>query len=87
MRQKYVDHLVACVGDQIKLLLLTVESRCKVDGPPFSIDSKEVDLLYGRYFNIQQLSHVPCKNIPKHLVKKGYAEMTESTYLISGEKN
>lgn len=82
MRKKYVDHLVACLGNQVKILLLTLESHCNVEGPPFSIDSAEVDLLYGEYFNIQQLEHLPCAKIPAHLIKKGYVNMIESAYRI-----
>jgi hypothetical protein len=42
-----------------------------------------VNLLYGSYFDIQLLKCVFTTDIPERLIKKGYAEMTESVYLIS----
>lgn len=86
LREKYVNHIVSCLGTKIKILLLTRESNCHIKPPPYSIDSKEVNLLYGTYFNVEQLKFVSIRDIPERLVKKGYLEMRESVYLISEKK-
>lgn len=86
IRRKYVDHIVSCFGDKIKILLLTRETSCKVNPPPFPIGRDEINLLYDSYFYVQQLKCLSISDIPERLIKKGYIEMTESVYLISGKK-
>lgn len=84
IRKKYVDHLIYCLGTEIKILLLTRETNCQVSPPPHSVDNKEVSSLYCYYFsNINRIKHVPVLDIPERLIKKGYTEMTESLYIIS----
>lgn len=83
MRKRYVDHLISCLGNKIRILLLTRETNCNVSSPPFSVDSIEVDLLYGAYFNIKRLKYKSVSDIPERLIKKGYIEMRESVYLLS----
>lgn len=82
LRRKYLDHIVAILGDKIKVLLLTRESNCKISPPPFPVSKDEVYSLYGAYFNIKVLKHQAVVNIPDRLVKRGYAEMIESVYLM-----
>lgn len=86
VRKRYVNQLVACLGTKIKILLLTIESSCHINPPPYSVDSKEINLLYGTYFNIQQLKSVSVQDIPEKLTKKGYLEMRENVYLVSEKK-
>lgn len=83
LRNKYIDHIVNCVGEKIRILLLTRESSCQVKPPPFPVSKAEVDLLYGAYFDVQLLKCTSITDISERLVKKGYTEMTESVYLIS----
>lgn len=83
LRKKYLDHIVDCTGTKIRILLLTIETSSQVQSPPFPVSKTEVDLLYGSYFDVQLLKCISITDIPEHLVKKGYTEMTESVYLIS----
>lgn len=83
LRKKYLDHIIACVGTKVKILLLTRETNCQVIPPPFPIDQTEINLLYGAYFDIQVLKHVAVADIPERLVKKGYTQMVEGVYLVS----
>ncbi len=83
MRKQYVNHLASCLGKKISLLLITRATDCEVKPPPFSVDSAEINLLYGPYFEIKQLKDESIRNIPEKLIKKGYTEMRESVYLIS----
>jgi thiopurine S-methyltransferase len=82
MRQKYVNHLTTCTANKAGILLLTIESQNEIAGPPFSIDSKEVNSLYVSDFSIQQLKHEAANKIQQHLVDKGYASMIEGAYLL-----
>lgn len=83
IRKKYAKHLVSCFGTKIKILLLTRETNCNINSPPFSVDSNEVKSLYGVNFDVTQLKHVSISDIPERLIKKGYTEMRESVYLLS----
>lgn len=83
LRKKYVNHLVSCLGTKIKILLLTSETNCKINPPPYSVDDEEIILLYGTCFNVKQLKSVYIQDIPERLIKKGYLKMKESVYLIS----
>jgi len=86
LRKKYVNHLVACAGTNIKILLLTRETSCQITPPPYPVNEAEVNLLYGSYFDVQLLKRISITDIPERLIKKGYIEMTESVYLIA-ERN
>lgn len=83
LRKKYVEHLIACLGTKIKILLLTIETNSQVKPPPFPVSKAEVNSLYGSYFDVKPLKCISITDIPERLVKKGYTEMTESVYLIS----
>lgn len=82
LRKGYLDHIVACLGKNIRILLLTRETNCKVNPPPFPINKAEVDSLYGPYFEVKELKRDLVKDVPERLIRKGYTEMTESVYLI-----
>ncbi len=84
MRQRYVDHLTKLLDRDIKMLLITtsyVENAMK--GPPFSVDEKEVESLYGAHFSIKQLYNKFIKVVPGHLKAKGLAEADEHVYYLS----
>ncbi len=61
LRQKYVKHLLEVWGEQTpkesSILLITIEyENEKMKGPPFSVSEKEIESLYGEFFNIQKLA-------------------------------
>ncbi len=87
VRKKYIDHIVKCIGNKVRILLLTRESSCQITPPPFPINKTEINLLYGSYFDVQLLNCVSLTNILERLINKGYAEITESVYLISEKSN
>jgi hypothetical protein len=63
-------------------LLVSIESNDEVKGPPFPVNQMEINLLYSPY-RIQQMGHKVIKDIPNHLIQKGYIHMVEVIYLIS----
>jgi thiopurine S-methyltransferase len=84
IRKKYVDHLIYCLGTDIKIILLTRETSCKVIPPPYSVDDTEINLLYGHYFSrVNQIKRASISDIHERLIKKGYGDMIESVYIIS----
>lgn len=81
-RTAYVNHLFSCLGDDMRILLMTIESPGIVQGPPFSVNAQEVQRLYGEHSHIQLLSCVTNDAIPDHLIAKGYREFIECAYVI-----
>jgi thiopurine S-methyltransferase len=82
---KYVNHIISCLNDNIKILLLTLESDCAVKPPPYPIDGAEVNELYGSYFDVQQLKSSIITEIPQRRLEKGFLQMKESVYLITSK--
>jgi thiopurine S-methyltransferase len=56
MRQQYAQHLSALSPDNSQSLLITLE-YCATDvtGPPFSVDSREVERLFSKHWEITEL--------------------------------
>ena len=83
VRVKYVNHIISCVGTDIRILLHTRETTCEVSPPPYPVEIDEIKILYGKYFKIERLKYVSINEIPERLVNKGYTEMKEAVYLIA----
>jgi thiopurine S-methyltransferase len=82
MRLPYTKHLMMCSKFKAQILLITMESSHEVAGPPFSIEGKEVNALYGEHYTIELLAHHQHTYIFEHLVEKGYRDLSEKTYLL-----
>lgn len=82
IRKNYAKHLISCLGSNVKILLVTLETNHE-NGPPFSVTFDEVATLYSPYSSIQQLKRSKQSNIPKHIIEQGYHTIVESVYLIS----
>lgn len=82
IRQKYVDHIFSCVGTDVKILLLTRESPCRINPPPWPVTLAEVNSLYGKNFRINVLDRSIVKNIPERCIEKGYEKMTNVVYMM-----
>ena len=83
LEKKYVSHLISCVGKNVKILLHTRETNCEIKPPPYSVNFEEINTLYSKDFNVEQLKHVSIKDILERLIKKRYTEMRESIYLMT----
>ena len=56
LRQKYVKHLNDIIGEDVRILLLTLDyPQHQKIGPPFAVSKTEVDLLYGGSFQCREL--------------------------------
>jgi thiopurine S-methyltransferase len=84
-RKQYVDHLIKCLGHDITILLLSLESHDAISGPPFVVTREEINQLYSPYFNIQELERKVDINIKNHLVQKGFTEKTDVVYLLTSK--
>ncbi len=75
MRQQYVRHLNEILPQGSKTLLVTMEyDQSKLQGPPFSVEEKEVLALFAHCKKIDKLEQVP-------FVRKG-VDAVEKVFLI-----
>ncbi|MCL4113640.1 UNVERIFIED_CONTAM: hypothetical protein GTU68_049267, partial [Idotea baltica] len=60
MRGQYVSHLNNALPPQAKLLVVTFEIPAKEDSePPFSVEQKEVEKLWGKAYQLNVLDRQP----------------------------
>jgi len=84
LRARYADHLQRIVPEHAHILLITLEyDQSKVDGPPFSVDRKEVELLFGARGRVEQLATIVSREVPPHFAAAGIQEVTEAVYRIT----
>lgn len=82
LRKKYVKHLISCIGDQVKILLVTIDTNNTVKSPPFPVNDAEINLLFSDRFDIQKIKHKSVNIIAENLIQKGFIEIIECVYFI-----
>lgn len=83
LRRLYAAHLTKLIGTETNVLLITTTyDQTEMQGPPFSVDEKEVNALFSQNFNIKQLYGKPFSEIPVHLSAKGLLQATEQVYSL-----
>lgn len=84
MRFRYVDHMLRVIPDHSRILLLTLEyDQMLVSGPPHSVESEEVEALFGPRCEVQQLDSFVTSTVPPHFQNQGIKQVVESVYLIT----
>ena len=82
-RQSYSKHLIELMNPMAAMFLITTAYHQDVmQGPPFSVDEKEVLMLYRAYFDVNQLYSKPFE-VPTHLRVKGLLHATEQAYSLT----
>lgn len=58
MRENYTQHLASVLPAQCKTLLICLEyTNGALTGPPFSVDQTEVERLFSKHWEIEELGH------------------------------
>lgn len=58
VRSRYAAHLDAILPEAVSMLLITIEyEQTRMEGPPYSVASDEVERLFGESFEIETLWH------------------------------
>lgn len=83
LRKKYVKHLISCTNDQVKMILITIDTDDIVRSPPFPINEAEINALYGEHFNIQPIKQEQMSALSDNLIQKGFTHIIESVYFIN----
>ncbi len=77
---KYATRLMQITNKKADILLLALETSCKVQGPPFPIDASEIDLLFGEDYLITQLKRENCTDISPGFFDKGFKNLIHTVY-------
>eukprot|EP00243_Klebsormidium_subtile_P004705 TRINITY_DN18861_c0_g1_i1.p1 TRINITY_DN18861_c0_g1~~TRINITY_DN18861_c0_g1_i1.p1 ORF type:complete len:166 (-),score=36.78 TRINITY_DN18861_c0_g1_i1:275-772(-) len=83
LREKYVAALDGVVKPGARILLVGMNyNQEEMSGPPYSIDSKEVDRLFGHGYDIKRpTSNDVLKDYPR-FVEKGCTALREESFLL-----
>lgn len=83
VRVKYVSHLLSCTGVKLNFLLLTLETKEEIVGPPFSVSDNEIQQHFGSLVKIEKIREELINPIPNNLIEKGWSSGVRRVYLGS----
>lgn len=82
LRQLYAEHLIQLLQLSTPIFLITMlYNQNEMNGPPFSVEQDEINLLYEN-FNIRQLASVEVNSTPTHLKARGLTNVMEQVYCL-----
>ncbi len=83
VRPLYAVQLTQLLEPEAAVFLITTAyDQNEMQGPPFSVDQAEVDLLFQKSFTIDKFYSKPMREISPHLKAKGLMYATEEGYLL-----
>ncbi len=87
MRSAYAKHLISLTSSSTRYFLITMSyDQSQMQGPPFSVDEKEVKILFESHFNVKEVYGKEMKDdIPAHLQSKGLQTARASLFLLSSK--
>jgi len=81
LRAPYVAHMAALLGSGTQILLVSMEyPQAQMSGPPFSVQSEEVERLYSHYFKIYEIARHDILASEPRLRARGATELFEVCY-------
>ncbi|ONF43125.1 thiopurine S-methyltransferase [Marinobacter lutaoensis] len=83
MRRRYVAHLTAILPEGTRILLITLDYRANIQGPPFNVSDDEVRELYGQDYDIEPILTNNLGNDHPFAKRRGLAEATESVFRLT----
>lgn len=87
MRAQYAQAFTNLLDPQTQMLLITfVYAQSTMQGPPFCVDDKNVQQLYGKHFSIEWIDQQPLVAIPPHLANKGLQQAEELVFQLTSIK-
>ncbi|MGC2048613.1 MAG: thiopurine S-methyltransferase [Gallionella sp.] len=83
MRVRYVRHLVGILPPATQILLITVDyPQTEMQGPPFSVTSSEVELLYRDYAEVRLLAQLDVLANNLRFRERGMTRLNENIFLL-----
>jgi thiopurine S-methyltransferase len=84
MRERYARHLVDVLPPATQILLVTFDyPQAEMQGPPFAVSVKEVEVLYSKYAEIRLLAQEDALAKNPRFQQRGVSRMQESTFLLT----
>lgn len=84
LRSAYVNHLTSLTRAGTQTLLITVEyPEAQMSGPPFPLDRKAIDALYGEHHAIELLGTHDILDLEPRLRARGLTELREVAYKLT----
>jgi len=83
MRPDYADHLTKITPKNTPVLLITMEYHdSEMNGPPFSVNEKELYALFEKGFSISKIKEIDALQSSPNLKKRGLTKMVEKCWLL-----
>jgi thiopurine S-methyltransferase len=83
LRQKYVKHLTNILPNKAKILLIAFEyDQSQMNGPPFSVNEAEIQLLYQARYEIKRLLAQEVLDKYPQFRDLGLSGLEEKVYLL-----
>jgi len=84
MRESYARHLVSILPPGTHILLVTLDyPQAEMQGPPFSVTSLEVELLYREYAEVRLLTQRDELDKNPRFRERGLSRLNENIFLLT----
>jgi thiopurine S-methyltransferase len=84
LRGPYVEHMTALTSPGTQTLLIALEYRqAQMAGPPFSVDRENIEHLYARHHDIQELARQDILEAEPRLRARGVTALFEVCYRLT----
>jgi thiopurine S-methyltransferase len=84
MRERYVRHLASILPPATQILLVTVDyPQAEMQGPPFSVTSGEVEVLYREHAEVRLLAQPDVLAQNPRFQQRGLSRLRENIFLLT----
>ncbi len=84
MRKQYAEKMTELLSSGTRMLLVTMTyPQHEIDGPPFSVDEDEVQVLYAKQFRIDKLAARDTLAEEPRFQQRGLTALSETAYKLT----
>ena len=84
LRSRYAAHLRAILPRKAGVLLVTMDyAQSEMQGPPFAVSAEEVETLYGKHFDIEQVHAEDILAANAKFREQGITRLQEKVFLLT----
>ncbi len=82
-RKQYAAHMIQLTPSNAQLFLITLKyTQAEFQGPPFSVSTEEVNMLYQKHLEIEFTHCAEIRKIAPHLQTKGLKKAFEEVHIM-----
>lgn len=83
MRRRYAEHMRHILSPDSPVLLVTLEyPQEQMQGPPFSVDRREIEALFGKHFEIDEFFVLDILSENPRFSERGLSRLEERVYRL-----